>query len=200
MIEYERAPDHKVLAGALPSPAERVTPREFNMKRDRLKPQRRVALALQRPQRKTALFPHEVGSGRRHILFLNVGDERILEGVMAISRNQESPACITAENGKLYHEENGRKLPFAFADDKRKAVKDIYFDPKQGATIQPITDALRQKYCNISRKNVRDILRSLETYQCFRGDYTPKFSTTPCTRSPASSPWTRFSPAPTVGG
>ena len=171
MIEYERAPDHKVLAGALPSPTEHVTPREFNMKRDRLKPQRRVALALQRPQRKTALFPHEVGSGRRHILFLNVGDERILEGVMAISRNQESPPWmrylkgITAENGKLYHEEDGRKLPFAFADDKRKAVKDLYFNPKEGSTIQPITDALRQKYCNISRKNVRDILRSLETYQ-----------------------------------
>ena len=72
MIEYLRAPDHKVLSGALPPPSEQVTPREFNMRKDRLKPQRRVALGLQRPQRKTALFPHEIGSGRRHILFLNM--------------------------------------------------------------------------------------------------------------------------------
>ena len=171
MIEYLRAPDHKVLSGALPPPSEQVTPREFNMRKDRLKPQRRVALGLQRPQRKTALFPHEIGSGRRHILFLNIGDERILEAIVALSRNQEPPPWmrylkgITAENGKLYHEEGGRRLPFAFADDKRKAVKDLYFNPKEPATIQPITDALRHKFCNISRNNVRNILRSLETYQ-----------------------------------
>ena len=45
------------------------------------------------------------------------------------------------------------------------AVKDIYFNPEGPSTIQPIVDALYPQYANISRVNVRRILRSLETYQ-----------------------------------
>jgi hypothetical protein len=99
---------------------------------------------------------------------LNVGDERILEAVRALVRNEPLPPWmrylknITQKNGKLFHSENGYNLPFAFRNEKRKAVKELYFDPKQPSTIVPITDSLRTKYCNISR---RDILRSLETYQ-----------------------------------
>ena len=170
-LDYEQASDHKVLSGALPSPTEHITQREFNMKRDRLKPERRVSLGLQRPQRKNPIYSQEVGSSRRHILFLNVGDERILEAVQALTRNEAPPPWmrylknISVSGTKLIHTEDGRALPFAFREEKRRAVKDLYFDPKQPSTIQPITDTLRLKYCNISRKNVRDILRSLETYQ-----------------------------------
>ena len=55
--------------------------------------------------------------------------------------------------------------PFATTEEKRKAVKALYFSPDEPSTIQPITDALRSKYVNIGRGNVRGILRSLETYQ-----------------------------------
>jgi hypothetical protein len=72
---------------------------------------------------------------------------------------------MTAKDGILYHLQDGRTLPFALRDEKRMAVKKLYFDPKQPSTIQPICDVLREQYCNISRRNVRDILRSLETYQ-----------------------------------
>ena len=41
----------------------------------------------------------------------------------------------------------------------------MYFDPREPATIVPITDKLREKYPNVSKKNVTEILRSLETYQ-----------------------------------
>ena len=171
VLDYEQASDQKVLANALPSPSEQITTREYNMKKDRLKPEKRISLGLQRPQRKNPIYSQELGSVRRHILFLNVGDERILEGIQALTRNEAAPPWmrylkgITVQNGKLFHTEGGRSLPFAFKDQKRRAVKDLYFNPKEPSTIQPITDALRLQYCNISRKNVRNVLRSLETYQ-----------------------------------
>ena len=169
--EYLNAPDRKVLSGALPSPNEIVTTREFNSKKDRLKPSRRVQLALERPQSKNPLLQTSVGSDRRHILFLNVGDEPILDAIRALQRGTAAPPWmkylhnVTAEKGKLYHSQGGQRLPFAFRDDKRQAVKQLYFNPKEPSTIQPITDVLREKYCNVSRRNVRDILRSLQTYQ-----------------------------------
>ena len=84
--DYLNASDSKILSGALPSPTEKVTTREFNSKKDRLKPSRRVELGLQRSQRKNPLVETTVGSDRRHILFLNVGDERILEATRALQQ------------------------------------------------------------------------------------------------------------------
>ena len=103
----------------------------------------------------------------RHILFMNPGTDRINEAVLAISRGQQRPAwCkyfrnLKVQNGKLMHENK----PFATSEEKRTAVKKLYFDPSEPSTIQPITNTLRTKFCNISRTNVRNILRSLETYQ-----------------------------------
>ena len=171
MVDYLQMPDHKILAGALPSPAEKVSTRAFNVRKDRVKPSKRVQLALERPKRQDPVQHLQLSANRRHILFLNVGDERILEGVLAITRNQERPPWmrylkgIVARNGRLYLEENGRSFEFALKNEKRLAVKKLYFDPKEPATIQPITDKLRESYCNISRTNVRNILRSIESYQ-----------------------------------
>ena len=169
--EYLNAPTSKVLSGALPSPNETVSTREFNARKDRLKPSRRIQLGLERPQRKNQLVETSVGSARRHILFLNVGDEPILNAIQALQRGTALPPWmkylenVTAEKGHLYHTQGGERLPFAFKDEKRRAVKQLYFNPKEPSTIQPITDALRTQYCNISRRNVRDVLRSLQTYQ-----------------------------------
>ena len=169
--EYLNAPNSKVLSGALPSPNENVTVREFNARKDRLKPSRRIALGLQRPQRKNPILQTSVDPARRHILFLNVGDEPILNAVQALQRGTPLPPWmkylenITTEAGKLYHKQGGERLPFAFKDEKRMSVKKLYFNPKEPSTIQPITDTLRKQFCNISRRNVRDILRSLQTYQ-----------------------------------
>lgn len=55
--------------------------------------------------------------------------------------------------------ENGRTLPFALRDEKRLAVKKLFFNPKEPSTIQPITDSLRIRYCNVSRKNVRELFK-----------------------------------------
>ena len=169
--DYLNAPSSKVLSGALPSPHEVVTRSEVNRNRDRLKPSRRIQLALHRSQNKKPIVETSVGGDRRHILFLNVGDERILEAVQSILQGTPPPPWmkylknITAQAGTLFHSQDGQRLPFALRDEKRRAVKQLYFDPKEPATIQPITDILREKFCNISRRNVRNILRSLETYQ-----------------------------------
>ena len=69
--------------------------------------------------------------------------------------------------------ENPRGLPFALFEDKRDAVKKLYFDPREPSTIQPITEKLYQLWANISRRNVTRILKSLETYQLNYGRRRP---------------------------
>ena len=53
------------------------------------------------------------------------------------------------------------------------AVKKLYFDPREPATIVPIASKLYKKWANINRRNVRVILQSLETYQLNRGRRRP---------------------------
>ena len=165
-LDYMDEPDHKVLSRALPSPTENI----FDVMRDRLDPKKRIPLALKKDKRQ-APVQLRVGPQARHVLFMNISDERILDAVRWQTSNAERPAWtnnlkgLSSSGGKLYLMENGRRLPFALKEDKRNAVKKLYFNPKYPATIKPITEHLRMEYCNISRKNVRNILRSLETYQ-----------------------------------
>ena len=107
---------------------------------------------------------------RRSMLFMNLGDRAILKAVDALSAGGELPrwtrlcgnaAPLSIRSGRLYFE----SLPMAFLSEKRKAAKALYFDPKQPATIEPIHDLLKREWANITKKNVRDALMSLETYQ-----------------------------------
>ena len=109
---------------------------------------------------------------QKRLLFCNPGDELIQMAHYALSQNTMLPKwawafrkVLSADQDTLYYKVRGKNVPFAWLYEKRKAIKAMYFDPKKPSTINPITDALREKYCNISRRNVTFILRSLETYQ-----------------------------------
>ena len=174
-VIYLEAPDHKVLSGAIPPPNEPgVSKKKFNRVRDRLDPKKRVPLALERGKRLSSLATVPSGPSTRHILFMNVGDDRIMEAVRWQTSGGPRPpwtenvSGLSAKGMTLYLTEDGRTRPFALREKKRSAVKKLYFDPKKPSTIQPITDALRHEYCNISRSNVRGILKSLEVYQLMR--------------------------------
>ena len=91
IADYERMPDSKVLQGALPPKREVINKRTFNAAKDRLKPELRMELALQRPRRVNPIQPTQVGPMTRHVLFLNVGNERILEAVQALARGTPMP-------------------------------------------------------------------------------------------------------------
>ena len=109
-----------------------------------------------------------MGKKRKHLLFMNPGTEKINEAIIALRTNSELPkwaqpfaAQLSVQKEELMFE----GLPMATKERKRDAVKRMYFDPKGFSTIEPICDALREKFANISQRNVRNILRSLETYQ-----------------------------------
>jgi len=178
-VSYLEAPDHKVLSGALPPAREQITRGTLQRGKDRLNASKRIPLALTRGQKQHALATFPSGPSSRHILFMNVGDDRIMEAVQWLSGSRPRPPWtlnvkgLEAKAGRLYLNENGKSRPFALQHQKRMAVKKQYFDPKKPSTIQPITDQLRHEFCNISRKNVRNILRSLETYQLMRPKRTP---------------------------
>ena len=107
---------------------------------------------------------------RKHLLFMNPGTEKINEAIIALRTFEELPrwaqpvvSQLTVPTGQDDLMFEG--LPMASKERKRDVVKHMYFDPKGFSTIEPICDALREKFANISQKNVRNILRSLETYQ-----------------------------------
>ena len=115
-----------------------------------------------------------MGKMQRHLLFMNVGDSRILSCIKLINggtgklpmwtRNFWKQLSVR-KNRLVFTTVNGKALPFALKEEKRDAVKNQYFNPREPSTIQPITDKLRLEWANISRKNVSSVLRSIETYQ-----------------------------------
>ena len=117
---------------------------------------------------------------RKHLLFMNPGDEPIQAAMVAINNRQPLPAWarpfrhqLRIINGRLTWVENNIGLPFAFKHDKRRAVKKLYFDPREPATILPIASKLYKRWANINRRNVTVILQSLETYQINKGRRRP---------------------------
>ena len=91
-IDYLAAPDHKVLSGALPPPKEKdVSKKTFDRIRDRLNPRKRVPLALERGKRQNTLATVPSGPSTRHILFMNIGDDRIMEAVQWQTRGGPRP-------------------------------------------------------------------------------------------------------------
>ena len=109
-----------------------------------------------------------VNKAQRHLLFMNPGTDKINQAIAALSGGGSLPVWtspfvdhLTVKDGKLLFD----GLVMADQSKKRVEVKRTYFDPRGPSTILPICDKLREKYANISKSNVRNILRSLETYQ-----------------------------------
>ena len=144
-------------------------------------PQARVDRIVREPDKK--LIPvrgDNISRKRKHLLFMNPGDLPIQAAMVSLNNNQPLPAWaapfrnqLGMRNGRLTWTENQSILPFAFNHDKRRAVKKLYFDPREPATIVPIASKLYTKWANINRRNVRVILQSLETYQLNRGRRRP---------------------------
>ena len=139
------------------------------------KPQERVTRILTAKKSKTpqsVIGRKPMSKTQRNLLFMNPGDNKISEAIVALTRGGLMPEWtdpfrknLHAKDGTLFFRDDRVDLPFAYKDEKRHEVKALYFNPKEPSTIQPITDELRDKFCNISRGNVTNILRSLETYQ-----------------------------------
>ena len=114
------------------------------------------------------LNPVEMARNRKHLLFMNPGTEKVLQAVAALESGGPLPVWalpfashLSVEDHTLYYDD----LEVATKETKRELVKRLYFDPKGPSTIRPITDALRDGYANVTKKDVSRILRSLETYQ-----------------------------------
>ena len=117
-----------------------------------------------------------VSRKHKHLLFMNPGDEKIMEALIAFERGWQLPKWahafqdnLKAKDGRLVWFENDRggilERVFATKDEKRKLVKENYFDPRMPSTIEPITAKLREEWANITKRDVTSVLRSLETYQ-----------------------------------
>ena len=127
------------------------------------------------PEKKTRLLfqPKLMGTQLRRMLFMNPGDEKIRMAVYAILHSMALPGwavpyapMLSVQGDQLYFDViHSKPLPFAYSDEKQQEVKRLYFNPKKPSTIQPITDELRNKFCNITKRDVTNILKTLETYQ-----------------------------------
>ena len=139
-----------------------------------------TAQDIKKTKRRNFFEVKAINSNRIHLLFMNPGSVKILEAATALKTGGPLPTWaqpfashLNLSGNTLYYDD----LEMATTETKRDQVKLLYFDPKQPSTIQPITDALRDSYANISKKDVTNILRSLETYQLnFRRRLPPKVS------------------------
>lgn len=137
--------------------------------------QKRVDKVLTEIPKKRArlLFqPKLMETPQRRMLFMNPGDEKIRMAVYSITHSMELPkwarpytSLLSVQGDTLYFDVFGKPMPFAYSDQKRSLVKRLYFNPKKPSTIQPITDALRDQFCNITKRDVTRILKTFETYQ-----------------------------------
>ena len=136
----------------------------------------------QQPRKRKEFMPRTpLSKKRKHLLFMNPGDDPIQAAILAISRQQPLPAWaaffrdqLLVKGGTLFWKEDGLpELPFALREEKRQLVKRLYFDPREVSTIVPITLQLYKEYANISRRNVTHVLKSLKTYQLNFGRRRP---------------------------
>ena len=120
-VDYLDAPDSKVLSMALPPVNESpISAKYFNMAKDRLKPQKRKILASLRGKRQNELQHAPVEGNTKHILFLNVGDARILEAIIWLSEGGPRPPW-TNNVGGYPLSPVGRKAS-ALRSQRRKAA------------------------------------------------------------------------------
>ena len=129
---------------------------------------------------KETIVRDNISKKRKHLLFMNPGDLPIQTATLSLRSQQPLPAWaipfrynLGIKGGRLTWFENNKTLPFALQNEKRAAVKKLYFDPREPATIRPIASKLYTKWANINRRNVRNILQSLETYQLNKGRRRP---------------------------
>ena len=121
---------------------------------------------------------HTMSAKRRQMLFINPGTEKIEQCIYAIKNNGALPDWATrfteqlSVKGDILYFEN---LPMVTKEQKRNLIKKEYFHPAKQSTIKGILDDLKVKYANISRANVTQILKSIETYQLnFARRHPPK--------------------------
>ena len=135
---------------------------------------------LKKQQQKAKPKNESMTRQRKHFLFINPGTEKINLLRYALRQNKPLPKwCEQGTFAKLF-ELKGNKIFFEnmevlTTEEKRKVVKESYFDPTKPATIEKIFLLYRETYANLSKRNVRDTLQSLETYQLnYRRQRPPK--------------------------
>ena len=118
----------------------------------------------------------DISKPRKHLLFMGPGTAPILLAIQSLTSGSPMPIWtehfkehLSVRNTKLYFDD----LRMLTKDEKKTAVKRLYFDPKKPTGIVPIADELRTKFANVSTRDVRTILRSLETYQLNFGRRRP---------------------------
>ena len=117
---------------------------------------------------------------RKHLLFMTPGTTKLNEATAALRTNSPLPKWAQPFERQLslrderddekaeVAPEQGSGLLFEglvmlTTEQKREKVKHEYFNPKGFSTILPITQKLQPDYANVSRTNVKNVLRSLET-------------------------------------
>ena len=128
----------------------------------------RVRKQLRREIRKEK--KQTMSAERRHFLFINPGSEKIKLLRYALKNNSPLPKFCEQGSFARGFALKGTRVTFEGLDviddeQKRKLVKASYFDPRKPSTIESIFLFYREKFANMSKRNVRDILKSLEVYQ-----------------------------------
>ena len=113
----------------------------------------------QKPERSSAI---------KEIRFLNPGNEKIYEAIVAIKQGSALPSWaihfkdqLTVQGGKLYLQNRLILLK----EQKHNLVKKSFFNPKLPSTPRDIYEKYENQYANLTRKDCINALKTIETYQ-----------------------------------
>ena len=125
---------------------------------------------LKKQQQKAKPKNESMTRQRKHFLFINPGTEKINLLRYALRQNKPLPKwCEQGTFARLFELKRNKiffeNMEVLTTEEKRKVVKESYFDPTKPATIEKIFLLYRETYANLSKRNVRDTLKSLEVYQ-----------------------------------
>ena len=114
----------------------------------------------------------DISPKRRQFLFLNIGDQKILEYLTGTPSSWANlfPENLSKDKDRVYFD----GLPVLLKAEKKRIIKKAYFNPGLPVSIYGLHDHLRKKYANLTRRDVTNTLRTLEVYQRMRARQLPK--------------------------
>ncbi len=140
---------------------------------------------------------------RRQLLWMNPGTENLRIAHQAFLKGLDLPSWVVPLQGAMTYDDDRlyfEGLPMLDKEEKRELIKREYFSPKGFSTIQPIYDKLQAENANLTRSDVRRVLRSLETYQLnFQRRHPPKIMSRMNLRNPGCIMLDMFFPSKNDG-
>lgn len=109
----------------------------------------------------------------RHLMFTNPGEAKVEELYSHFRTGSERPLWSLMFDF-VWNAPHVKLEDLVLRRDKQKLVRETYFNSREPSTIEAMWYFFIKKYCNVSKRNIRDCLNKIEMYQIHKKRFHPK--------------------------